>query len=867
MVEFLLHNTLGAWWVAKRKTEGKDSLLGGIEFTYLRYKGDGLPAAGTFSGWPKQAKKLRLLDPCMGSGHFLVTELPILVAMCMQEEGMSKPDACDAVLRNNLFGLEIDARCTQIAAFNLALAAWKLAGYHHLPPLNLACSGLGINARKEEWLKLANGDDKLSRGMDQLYDLFRQAPTLGSLIDPRRLGGDLLVAKFHELQPLLEQALSREEAKSDETLTEIGVTARGLAHAAEILADQFTVVATNVPYLVRGKQDTQLREFAERFHADAKTDLATCFVERCLRFTDPASAVSLVTPQNWLFLNTYKNLRKRLLRDAQWNLVARLGPRAFEAIGGEVVSVSLLSVTNVAPSLDEFCGLDVSEERRASDKARALLGKPILFVSQKGQLANPDSAILLESLDSTKLLGRYADCYQGTSSGDAERLILAFWEIDRVIDAWKFLQGPPEQTSLAAGKEWIIEWRAVEASTESAAVRGRDAWSRIGIAIGQVNNLPATLYFGEVFADSTPVIIPRTKELLLPIWAFCSSPVFNEELRRINPKLSVNNGYVQKVPFDLTEWQRVAAEKYPKGLPEPQSESPTQWLFNGHPKSSNRPLQVAVVRLLGSLWPRQTASTFLDCPPIEPDGLEQFVDADGVVCVNPIKGEQSAGERLRALLAAAFASEWTPGKQNELLDQVGYGGKTLEDWLRNGFFEQHCELFHQRPFIWHIWDGRRDGFSALVNYHRLNRSNLEKLTYTFVGDWIARQKTANEAGEEGSDGRLQAAQELKFKLEKIIEGEAPYDIFVRWKLLEKQPIGWEPDLNDGVRLNIRPFVEAGVLRKDPKINWKKDRGKDIATAPWYNKYDLRRVPDYKPGDRINDYHLTLEEKRRARGKS
>ena len=68
---------------------------------------------------------------------------------------------------------------------------------------------------------------------------------------------------------------------------------------------------------------------------------------------------------------------------------------------------------------------------------------------------------------------------------------------------------------------------------------------------------------------------------------------------------------------------------------------------------------------------------------------------------------------------------------------------------------------------------------------------------------------------------------------------------MRWKPIEKQPIGWEPDLNDGVRLNIRPFVEAGVLRKNPKINWNKDRGKDVASAPWYKVFK---------GERINDYH-------------
>jgi hypothetical protein len=76
MVEFLLHNTLGAWWTAKRRAEGKSQPL---TFTYLRLKEDGAPATGAFEGWPKSVKELRVLDPCMGSGHFPVFALVILV--------------------------------------------------------------------------------------------------------------------------------------------------------------------------------------------------------------------------------------------------------------------------------------------------------------------------------------------------------------------------------------------------------------------------------------------------------------------------------------------------------------------------------------------------------------------------------------------------------------------------------------------------------------------------------------------------------------------------------------------------------------------------------------------------------------------
>ena len=98
---------------------------------------------------------------------------------------------------------------------------------------------------------------------------------------------------------------------------------------------------------------------------------------------------------------------------------------------------------------------------------------------------------------------------------------------------------------------------------------------------------------------------------------------------------------------------------------------------------------------------------------------------------------------------------------------------------------------------------------------------------------------------------------MQDKLKLILAGEPPYDIFVRWKPLEEQPIGWNPDLNDGVRLNIRPFMTAGILRKNPNIKWTKDRGKeperDQEQFPWFwedgslrRRPGERRPPDERP---------------------
>ncbi|MDN5365123.1 MAG: hypothetical protein PWP44_326 [Thermacetogenium sp.] len=148
MVNFLIHNTIGAWYAgrvlaenpqlagqAKSEEELRKAVsLPGVTWDYLRFvrTGDGegpwRPAAGTFKEWPKRAAGLKILDPCCGSGHFLVAALYHLVPIRMAEEGLTAREACDAVLRDNLHGLEIDERCTQIAAFALALAAWTYPG-------------------------------------------------------------------------------------------------------------------------------------------------------------------------------------------------------------------------------------------------------------------------------------------------------------------------------------------------------------------------------------------------------------------------------------------------------------------------------------------------------------------------------------------------------------------------------------------------------------------------------------------------------------------------------------------------------------------------------------------------------------------
>ena len=964
MVDFLLHNSLGAWWATRHP--GKPCP---VPLTYLRTLEDGTPAAGKFEGWPDSLRDFTLLDPCCGSGHFLVAAFLLLVPMRMAAEGLTAQDAVDYVLQDNLHGLELDPRCVEIAVFALALAAWRypdedghpLGVRADMPAPQIACCGLKLNASAADWSALVpeslSNKELVAQDLRALQADFAQAPLLGSLLDPARsLKDDLATSNVQALRELLTQALAQESSDAhghEGELLELALSARGLLDAARLLQGRYHLVITNVPYLARGKQNDTLKAYCAQHYPDAKNDLANVFLERCLELAHPAKAgqgagvVQIVMPQNWLFLTSYKKQRASLLQRVQWNLLARLGPGAFETISGEVVQAVLLTQTR-APAPEGFAlhGVDASAPKSAPEKALLLHEGAVVAVSQTGQMDNPDARVALEEASELPLLEQFARSYQGITTGDNPRYIQCFWEQRQWGQDWKSFQSTGDVTAHFCGREQVFLWengKGSLASSSAARVQGQVAWSSQGIAVRQMRELPATLNSGSPWDMNSATLVPLDASNLPAIWCFCSSPEYNEAVRQIDQALKVTNATLVKVPFDLTHWQQVAAERYPHGLPKPYSDDPTQWLFHGHPQPAADPLQVAVARLVGYRWPaeqevataagaaesqaksassaypasarsyqnessaatgttpalptpenraklasnpyaarassscidsKNTATAAPQRAPMELSeaahawiarcaALEAHTDDDGICCLPSVRGEAPAHERLLQLLIAAWETvepgSWRPAILDQLLAQADCAGKGLDVWLRDKFFEQHAKRFHHRPFVWHVWDGLKDGFAVLVNYHRLDAKNLERLIHTYLGAWIGQQEKGVRDGVDGAETRLAAAQDLKRRLELILEGEPPYDIFVRWKSLAEQPIGWNPDLNDGVRLNIRPFMTAEVLRhnKKPKLNitWDKDRGKDVESAPWYKVFG---------GDRINDHHLTRAQKMAAR---
>ncbi|MDR1038134.1 MAG: SAM-dependent DNA methyltransferase [Deltaproteobacteria bacterium] len=917
MVSFLLDNSLGAWWAARRLSDSELSTaeneselrklasLPGVPMNYLRFvrEGDGpwKPAAGRFERWPDRLSDFRLLDPCCGSGHFLVASLHMLVPMRMNADGLSACEAVDAVLRDNIHGLEIDSRCVEIAAFSLAMAAWTYpgaGGFRELPELNIACSGIAVGASKDAWTDLAGGDVALESTLATFYDSFRDAPVIGSLIDPKlaATGEGFYRAKWDDVKLLLDRALTAEASYERK---ETAVVAHGVVKAAELLSCCYWLVTTNVPYLSRSKQNDTLRVFFSQYYTEAKNDLATVCLERCVSLCEEGGTVSVVLPQNWLFLSSYRRFRIGLLKNHSWNMLAKLGARAFDAISGEIVKAVLLTMSYGKPKDLEFMvrGLDVSDAKTPVDKSSLLAVGELKISVLPGKLDSSDARVTFDKFgdsDDLSLLEKYASSLVGIQTGDDPMFTLSFWELPELDrDIWELLQVTPAEKAEFAGMSRVVRWERgagfLFSVPFSYPTKGLKAVGKDGIIINRMGDIFPYRYSKERFHQNVAVILPKDPSLVPALWSFCSSPEYRDSIKTIDNTLKVTNATLGKVPFDIDRWTEVAKADYPNGLPAPHSDDPAQWIFHGHPCGSvvwdekskrvkHAPLRidgtvlhVAVARLLGYRWPAEL-DTEMELADEQREwvrrcgDLAEFRDRNGIVAIPAVNGEAKATDRLLGILIAAYGESWSNSMVSRLLENSDHEGGDLESWLRDKFFAQHCKLFRDRPFIWQVWDGLRDGFSALVNCHKLDRHLIVTLTYSYLGDWIARLRYAIKTGgseAKGAQERLDAAMSLRKRLEAIRDGEAPYDIFVRWKPLEEQPLGWNPDINDGVRINIRPFMMppdvkkkgAGILRYKPNIRWDKDRGKDAESAPWYH---------VDKGDRINDRHLKLAEKEKSR---
>lgn len=575
MVRFLLHNTLGAWWAGKvlaadptlaQTAADEDALraacsLPDYSFDMLRFVREGedgpwRPAAGTFHGWPKEAKAITMLDPCCGSGHFLTEALAILAALRQTEEHLSPPDAVSAVLRDNLHGLEIDGRCVQIAAFAVALSAWRIGGWQKLPLPHVAWVGAPPPLQKQEFIALGEDDTSLQYALGAFYDLFSEAPIYGSLLEPKTT--DLFEReKLRELGNQFDQLMKRTKP-FDATMSEGMISARGMLDATSMLLRNFVLVATNVPFLGRINQSEELKRILSERYPESGFDLATAFIERSLNLTrDGFGAVASVMPLNWQYQTRYKAFRMRILDKRQISVCIELGKNAFQQPIG--VNAGLAIFESRPERTDEITFITTDNESSAESKAQELRRLVPTRSDLNEILKISDCPIAPHVSVAGRFLSDVAKSYQGMMTGDGERFFLRFWEVANNESKWDFAQGANNSPHAFAGFTSIVRWEKGQGQLHAYAKENRHklhdmhesgnrAWGKVGILINQQGDLKATPYYGAKIDGSASVIIPKEAEAIHAIWRYVGSKKYHDDVRKIDKKRNVTNANLIKVP-------------------------------------------------------------------------------------------------------------------------------------------------------------------------------------------------------------------------------------------------------------------------------------------------------------------------------
>lgn len=662
MVQFLLDNTLGAWWVKKKLASIGDSnylsendiremcKLPGVSLNYLRFtknsENSWEPLINDFSGWPKDLSDLKVLDPSCGSGHFLVSIFLMLVPIRMELESLHPELACDAVIKENLYGLEIDQRCVELAAFSLALSAWKYdgtRGFRKLPEINLAWCGQTINAEGKDWIELEDEEKDLKLHLEAMQAIFKNASTLGTLINPKRIYETNLFEKEHKcINRLLKNKMISKKYEE----SEISIIVKGFEKAIKLLSYKYNWIVTNPPYLSRSKQDNILRDYLERFYPKSKFDIATSFVERLLEFCQKGTKISLVLPNNWMYMKSYKEFRCKLLLEHGVDYLVNIGEGGFESTAAAGAFVVVLGL-DYGSNDDKVYALDVSREGKIETIKKNLLTLTFGEYCKSQFLDNKDSIIKLSYSKEELLLGDFADSWQGLVTTDTNRYVRNYWELNKLNSKWEFYISSPNTTSDYRGRENIIMWDeecgSLHNEKKAHNFPSKNVLGRYGVILSQVRNFYCSIYTGEIFNDGSVPIIPKSKELLLPIYCYCQSDEFTKEVRKITQSLRVTNGYFLNIPFDISYWKSIANEKYPNGLPKPYSDDPTQWIFHGHPSKAVDPLQVAVARLLGYRWPAELDDEMELSDEAreliaQSQSLLPYADKNGIVCIPSVRG-------------------------------------------------------------------------------------------------------------------------------------------------------------------------------------------------------------------------------------
>ena len=377
---------------------------------------------------------IKLIDPCMGSGHILVYAFDVLMQI-YESAGYSQRDAAKSILEHNIYGLDIDDRAYQLAYFAVMMKARQynrriLNGENSCHVYAIQESN-SINRAHLKYFGAGMDDIEKNAAKMQLEGL------LDTLTDAKEYGSILNVESYN--WDLLRQFVAAEDTDGQISMDSVGVedTAEQLNRLIDIgetMAQKYWVTCTNPPYAGTGDLNSKLNSYIKKHYADSKSDMYAVFIERCVLFTNAVGFQAMITQHSWMFQSTFKKLRGKILTKSIINMV-HLGARAFDEIAGEVVQTTsfILRGKLVENYIAKFSRL-LKYAGEAEKEKHFLLGEDEYSAIPSKFLTLPDMQIaywvsskVIDLLSSEDCIANYGSALSGLSTSDNERF-LRIWE-------------------------------------------------------------------------------------------------------------------------------------------------------------------------------------------------------------------------------------------------------------------------------------------------------------------------------------------------------------------------------------------------------------------------------------------------------
>ncbi len=787
IVKYITDNSLGRYWIERNPAS---PLIDKLDFFVT-------PKSGkiTYINESISPCELTVLDPCVGSGHFLVYAFDVLMEI-YHECGYTDSDAACSIIKNNLFGLDIDSRVTELSRFALMMKARRYdPDFFSRKITPNVCTVAQSNS-----IAPVSSEPELNKLISSLHN----AQEYGSLCNVSDIDFSL-IQESEDILPIIQ--------------------------TGKILSNKYTVVVTNPPYLNR--YDTLLKEFINSGFRDYSGDLFSVFVYRSFSLCKADGYCGFMTPFVWMFLKTYEALRRYIIENK--NIVSLIQPE-YSAFRDATVPICAFISKNARDTSDgiyfrlsDFKG-DMEEQKERV--LYALRNKSCGYFHETAQdnfLKLPSAPIaywandkIINAFEKGTRLDSLAAPRQGLATGDNSRFLRLWHECDinRIcFDAssrdaaqnsglrWFPYNKGGEYRKWYGNNDYVVNWENDGHEIRSLRdARGRlrsrpqnlstyfsesITWSKISSGAVSFRYKPP----GHIYDVSGTSIFADTKTLRY-LQGFCNSKVALEIARMLSPTINYEVGQISALPIimDKSKEEEIIrlTEENIRLCREDWDSFENSWDFKSHPlingssiKGSYKTWEQECLDRFNKLKENEEALNRLF---IEIYGLNGILsdkvdensitvrkadkardvkslisyavgvmfgryslDTDGLAYAGgtwtvendrtlPVSKDNillisDMGDMFCRFIEIVFGKETVDENLHFIADALGsYASprEAIQKYFTTDFYRDHCKLYRSRPIYWQLDAGKKGSFRCLIYMHRYR----ETLPYQILKDYV-----------------------------------------------------------------------------------------------------------------------------------